>query len=155
MTNANGKKYRLGLDLGTNSIGWAAVRLDENDSPCGVLDLGVRIFPDGRKSTDKTSKAVDRRLARGQRRRRDRYLKRRADLMRASIEFGLMPTDKHERKGMERHDPYGLRARALDEPLSPFELAALSFTSTRGAASSPTERRRPMTKTRPGKLAPR
>ena len=43
--------YRLGLDVGTNSIGWAAVRLDDNDAPCGLLDVGVRIFPDGREAT--------------------------------------------------------------------------------------------------------
>ena len=63
----NDMKYRLGLDLGTNSIGWAAVELDNAVEPCGVLDMGVRIFPDGRNPTDKTSNAVQRRLARGQR----------------------------------------------------------------------------------------
>ncbi len=91
MNTWTGKKYRLGLDLGTNSIGWAAVSLDENDEPCGVLDMGVRIFPDGRNPTDKTSNATQRRLARGQRRRRDRYLQRRNDIMQALVEFGLMP----------------------------------------------------------------
>ena len=82
-------KYRLGLDMGTNSIGWAAVKIDENGDPCGLLDMGVRIFPDGRNPTDQTSRAVDRRLARGQRRRRDRYIKRRGELMDALIELGL------------------------------------------------------------------
>ena len=127
MKKANNRKYRLGLDLGTNSIGWAAIILDENDSPCGVLDMGVRIFPDGRKSTDKTSNAVSRRLARGQRRRRDRYLKRRSTLMDALVEYGLMPPDEAERKALERLDPYKLRARALDERLSPFELGRALF----------------------------
>ncbi len=127
MTNSNNRKYRLGLDLGTNSIGWAAIVLDDNDSPCGVLDMGVRIFPDGRKPTDKTSNAVDRRLARGQRRRRDRYLKRRSKLMDVLVAFGLMPTGKDERKALERLDPYKLRACALDGPLSPFELGRSLF----------------------------
>ena len=127
MNKLNDTKYRLGLDLGTNSIGWAAISLDANGDPCGVLDMGVRIFPDGRKSTDKTSNAVSRRLARGQRRRRDRYLKRRSKLMGALVEYGLMPPDKGERKALERHDPYILRARALDEPLSPFELGRTLF----------------------------
>lgn len=40
--------YRLGLDLGTNSIGWCIVDLDENGAPCGIRDMGVRIFSDGR-----------------------------------------------------------------------------------------------------------
>ena len=127
MTNTNDTRYRLGIDLGTNSIGWAAIILDENDSPCRVLDMGVRIFPDGRKPIDKTSNAVDRRLARGHRRRRDRYLKRRSVLIDALVEYGLMPSDKEERKALERCDPYTLRARALDERLGPFELGRALF----------------------------
>ena len=127
MNKPNDTKYRLGLDLGTNSIGWAAISLDANGNPCGVLDMGVRIFPDGRKSTDKTSNAVSRRLARGQRRRRDRYLERRSKLMDALVEYGLMPPDKGERKALERRDPYELRARVLDEPLSRFELGRALF----------------------------
>jgi len=31
-------KYRLGLDLGTNSIGWAALGMDENNSPVTIGD---------------------------------------------------------------------------------------------------------------------
>ena len=127
MTDANGKKYRLGLDLGTNSIGWAAVILDGKGEPSGVLDMGVRIFPDGRNPTDNTSNAVGRRTARGQRRRRDRYLMRRGQLMQALVEFGLMPPDTEERKGVQRLEPYLLRARALDQPLAPFELGRALF----------------------------
>ena len=127
MTIENGAKYRLGLDLGTNSIGWAAVKLDEHDEPRGVLDMGVRIFPDGRNPKDGSSNAVQRRIPRGQRRRRDRYLKRRADLVEALVELGLMPTAKDERKALERLDPYSLRARALDGPLQPYELGRTLF----------------------------
>ena len=87
------------LNLGTNSIGWAAVKLNDEDHLCGVLDMGVRIFPDGRTTTDKTSNAVARRTARGQRRRRDRYLMRRGDLMQALVEFGLMPPDREAAQG--------------------------------------------------------
>ena len=84
-------KYRLGLDLGTNSIAWAAIRLDDHAEPCGILNMGVRIFSDGRDEQSKQSNAVERRLARGQRRRRDRYLGRRRGLMWALVECGLMP----------------------------------------------------------------
>ena len=48
MTNTPDLSYRLGLDVGTNSIGWAAVRLDKAHNPCGILDLGVRVYSDGR-----------------------------------------------------------------------------------------------------------
>lgn len=36
-------KYRLGLDLGTNSIGWAVYSLDENNEPEKLEDLGTII----------------------------------------------------------------------------------------------------------------
>ena len=127
MTTGSGEKYRLGLDIGTNSIGWAAVKLDDKDEPCGVLDMGVRIFPDGRNPRDGSSNAVKRRVPRGQRRRRDRYIRRRADLMEALVEFGLMPRDEAERKVLEGLDPYALRARALDHLLEPHELGRALF----------------------------
>jgi len=127
MKTTRDKRYRLGLDLGTNSIGWAAVNLDEQGQPCGVLNMGVRIFPDGRNATDKTSNAVARRTARGQRRRRDRYLMRRDELMQTLVEYRLMPPDPETRKELQRLDPYSLRARSLDQPLSPFELGRALF----------------------------
>ena len=127
----NQAKYRLGLDMGTNSIGWAAIELDENSTPSGILDMGVRIFPDGRNPRDEASNAVQRRVARGQRRRRDRYIKRREDLINALVDYGLMPRDENERKRIaddaEHFDPYDLRARALDLPLKPFELGRALF----------------------------
>ena len=127
MATANDVHYRLGLDVGTNSIGWAAVELDDDSEPCGVLRMGVRYFPDGRDPTDNSSNAVKRRVPRGQRRRRDRYLKRRDDLMRALIQFGLMPQDGGERESLEQLDPYAIRARALDDRLEPHELGRAIF----------------------------
>ena len=127
MATANDVHYRLGLDVGTNSIGWAAVELNDDSEPCGVLRMGVRYFPDGRDPTDNSSNAVKRRVPRGQRRRRDRYLKRRDDLMRALIQFGLMPQDGDERKDLEKLDPYAIRARALDDRLEPHELGRAIF----------------------------
>ena len=123
----NETKYRLGLDIGVNSIGWAAVRLGEDGEPRGLLDMGVRIFPDGRDPQSEASNAVDRRTARGQRRRRDRYLKRRSALMDSLVEFGLMPSDSSERKVLEDRDPYRLRASALDDALQPHELGRSLF----------------------------
>ena len=127
MATANDVHYRLGLDVGTNSIGWAAVELDDDDNPCGILRMGVRYFPDGRNPKDKSSNAAKRRAARGQRRNRDRYLKRRDDLMRALIQFGLMPHDERARKALEKFDPYALRARALDDRLEPHKLGRAIF----------------------------
>ena len=123
----NATKYRLGLDLGTNSIGWAAIQLDDKGEPCDILDMGVRIFPDGRDEQSKQSNAVQRRTARGQRRLRDRKLSRSNRLMQALIECGLMPEDDLERKKLEVSDPYALRALALEEPLEPYQLGRALF----------------------------
>lgn len=132
------EKYRLGLDIGTNSIGWAAVKLSDDGEPCGLLDMGVHIFPDGRDEESKQSNAVQRRMARGQRRSRDRKLSRSNRLMQALINCGLMPEEAEERKKLEASDPYALRARALDEPLEPFELgrALIHLNQRRGFKSN-------------------
>ena len=120
-------KYHLGLDLGTNSIGWAAVRLNYDGAPCGLLDMGVRIFPDGRDEGGEASNAAGRRQERGQRRRRDRYLSRRTRLMQMLVDSGLMPEDAAGQQRLENFDPYELRARALDKPLRPYELGRTLF----------------------------
>lgn len=124
------RPYRLGLDIGTNSIGWFVVWLEAQETgwkPIGLGPGGVRIFPDGRDPQSGTSNAVDRRTARGARRRRDRYLRRRRDLMRALIEHGLMPPGEAERKALEALDPYELRAKALDAALPLHHLGRALF----------------------------
>ncbi len=111
------RPYRLGLDLGSNSIGWFVIWLGDDGKPCGLGPGGVRVFPDGRDPQSKASNAASRRVARGMRRRRDRYLKRRERLMGQLVQFGLMPDDWAARKKLEECDPYELRAAALDRPL--------------------------------------
>ena len=51
-------KRRLGLDLGTNSIGWCLLDLDQADEVTGIFKCGVRIFSDGRVSKTKASLKV-------------------------------------------------------------------------------------------------
>ncbi len=125
--NINRRPFRLGIDVGSNSLGWFMVWLDGEGEPSSLGPGGVRIFPDGRDPQSGTSNAVDRRVARGARRRRDRYLKRRSHLMAALIRFKLMPEDKTARKALEKLDPYGLRAKALDQPLPPHHLGRALF----------------------------
>jgi CRISPR-associated endonuclease Csn1 len=110
--------WRLGADLGTNSLGWAAVRLDAGGKPAGLLAAGSRIFSDGRDPKSGASLAVDRREARAMRRRRDRFQQRQRALMKYLVADGLFPADPAERKALERLDPFELRARALDEALA-------------------------------------
>lgn len=119
--------YRLALDLGTNSIGWCILNLNGEMSPAGLRAAGVRIFADGRNAKDQSSLAMGRRLARQMRRRRDRYLNRRAALLNLLIDLGLMPADAAAAKRLERLDPYAVRARGVRERLSPHELGRAIF----------------------------
>jgi len=129
--------YRLGLDLGTNSIGWFLYGLNGDDVD-SVIDGGVRIFSDGRAPKSGASLAVDRRAARAQRRRRDRFLRRKAALMKRMAEVGLMPSDPGEAKELERLDPYQLRAEGLDStlPLTHFGRALFHLNQRRGFKSN-------------------
>jgi len=149
-------KWRLGLDVGSNSIGWAAVRLGEENNPASLLELtshghlipaaGVRIFSDAR-NPKKESLAVKRREQRGMRRNRDRYLQRRTDFLGALVELGLLPQEEAEQEEADREalegsskkngsltsvsfsdfDPWCLRTRALDERLAPYQVGKALF----------------------------
>jgi CRISPR-associated endonuclease Csn1 len=127
VVNTPSMRYRLALDLGTTSIGWAMLRLNTIDAPVAVIRAGVRIFGDGRKPSDGSSLAVTRRDARAMRRNRDRKLKRKAKLMRALIELGFFPQDELARRALDTLDPYALRAKALDHELTPGEFARAIF----------------------------
>jgi CRISPR-associated endonuclease Csn1 len=123
----NKMRYRLALDLGSTSLGWAMVRLDTDNKPCAVIKAGVRIFSDGRNPKDGSSLAVTRREARAMRRRRDRLLKRKARMMKTLVIHGFFPDDKDDRKLLERSDPFALRAKGLDQALRPDEFARALF----------------------------
>lgn len=125
----NSKPWRLGADLGANSLGWAAVELSAavDGKPISILAAGSRIFSDGRDPKSGASLAVDRRDARAMRRRRDRFQQRQRALIKYLIADGLFPADEEARKAMAAIDPYAVRARALDEPLSLPELARALF----------------------------
>ena len=117
--------WRLGVDLGTNSLGWAALHLVKSGdgwAPDGILAAGSRIFSDGRDPKSGASLAVDRREARAMRRRRDRFQQRQRALMKYLVADGLFPENPVARKELERLDPYALRARALEVALTLPEL---------------------------------
>ena len=120
-------RYRLALDLGSTSLGWAMVRLDAQNETCAVIKAGVRIFSDGRNPKDGSSLAVSRREARAMRRRRDRLLKRKSRMMATLVRHGFFPQDETTRKGLEKQDPYVLRAKGLDQALQPEEFARALF----------------------------
>jgi CRISPR-associated endonuclease Csn1 len=120
-------KYRLALDLGSTSLGWAMVRINDQGAPYAVIKAGVRIFSDGRNPTDGSSLAVTRREARSMRRRRDRLLKRKSRMMATLLKHGFFPKDEITRKALEKTDPFLLRAKGLDQLLLPEEFARALF----------------------------
>ena len=122
-------RYRLAMDLGSTSLGWAMIRLNHGEppAPIAIIKTGVRIFSDGRNPKDGSSLAVTRRDARAMRRRRDRLLKRKARMMRTLIAHGFFPQDEAQRKALETLNPYALRAKGLDAALSPAEFARALF----------------------------
>ncbi|MCY4392686.1 MAG: type II CRISPR RNA-guided endonuclease Cas9 [Chloroflexi bacterium] len=129
---------RLGLDLGTNSIGWALYRLAEDGEPEALVDGGVLIHPDGRNPRNRASKAAERRIKRGPRRNRDRMLRRRRRVAQLLHGLGLLHSGEEARKASRSLDPLQLRAEALDRPLTPHELGRvlLSFAGRRGFKSN-------------------
>ena len=119
-------KIVLGLDLGPNSIGWALIK-DDSDDPenSELIDLGVRVFPEGVDAFDtgkEKSRNEDRRVARGMRRQVLRRVRRRRYLRQALIEAGLWPADETEQAKLYALNPYPLRAKALNEKLTPHEI---------------------------------
>ena len=120
------RALRLGLDIGTTSIGWWLYETEQGEIK-RVVDGGVRIFSDGRDPKSGTSLAVDRRQARAMRRRRDRFLRRRSALLRELVMAGLLPQDKRERKGVFGLDPYALRGKAIREKIELHELGRILF----------------------------
>ncbi|MDD9909557.1 MAG: type II CRISPR RNA-guided endonuclease Cas9 [Ahrensia sp.] len=140
------KLTTLGIDLGTNSLGWCLI--ESAGEPCSearqgrIIAIGSRIFSSsesaGRDAKSGESLAVARRNARAARRRRDRYLRRRKALLKALTQYELMPPDEDARKKLLKEtgdrkggdvsmDVYALRTRALDEKLSPQQIGRILF----------------------------
>lgn len=141
----NDRIVTFGFDLGTNSLGWSVIETRGEPGSGGdgrILANGARIFSQsemaGRDPQSKASLAVARREARGARRRRDRYVKRRRRLLELLAEYGLMPAADDARKALVRANEdgeggdmstsiYALRTRALDAALTPHEIGRAIF----------------------------
>ncbi len=128
------QKYVLGLDLGSASLGWAMIALDEADKPTSLLHAGVRIFEPGVEGTSidiqegkDQSKAVDRRTARLHRRQLRRRAARQRELFHLLQATGLLPVGES-----------GEKAGALERQALLNELdrsLVLKFSSTTNSAA--------------------
>jgi len=92
-------KKILGLDIGSNSIGWALINLDFENEQGEILGAGSRIVPmdtdllNNFEQGNSISKTADRRQARGARRLRQRYKLRRQRLIELLKLVGWLPED--------------------------------------------------------------
>ena len=108
------EKYILGLDLGTNSIGWAVIKqiIQENgiSSLSGIINAGSRIIPmDAAMQSDfakgnSISQTADRTHYRGVRRLRERQLLRRERLHRVLDIMGFLPP--HYQNALTRYGKF-------------------------------------------------
>jgi CRISPR-associated endonuclease Csn1 len=88
-------EFVLGIDLGTNSVGWAMIGLVEGE-PARLLRAGVRVFDAGMEgdieSGQEQSKNLKRREARSHRRQLWRRARRLAKTFNLLRRFGLLPS---------------------------------------------------------------
>lgn len=117
----------LGLDIGSKSIGWALLQSSKNPA---IIDIGVRVFPEGvdrdTKGAEK-SKNATRREARGARRVHRRRHFRRDQLVKTLKTSGLLPNDEQELEELLKKEPYQFRAKGLNEQLSLYEFGRVLF----------------------------
>ncbi len=127
---------RLGLDLGTDSIGWMLYRLADGGEIASVIGGGVRVFSEGRNHKSLASLNADRRKARSIRRNFFRKSQRRNRLLQSLAEFGLFPAktengeiipDYITGKALEKLDPWRLRAEGAARALPPYHVGRALF----------------------------
>lgn len=122
------KKYSLGLDIGTSSVGWAILDLDKER----IHDLGVRIFERPEDPQNGDSLAKPRRDARSARHRLKRRRQRLNHLKQFFVDQNILTKDQVEevlnyKSDFNKLDVYELRSKALAEELSPEELLKVLY----------------------------
>lgn len=118
--------YRLGLDIGITSVGWAVLEHDSSEEPFRIIDLGVRIFNRAENPKDGSALALPRREARGSRRRIRRHRHRLERIKTLLYNHKIITTEKlqdlyHGTKKLS--DIYELRCQGLDRQLTQEEWA--------------------------------
>jgi CRISPR-associated endonuclease Csn1 len=119
-------KKILGLDIGSNSIGWALLEGDDGKAS-NIVDLGSRIFTKAVEDKTPTPKNVKRRDSRLTRRVLQRRARRKQRMLNYLVKLKLLPQELSGHTQPEvilndLGDPYQLRKRGLDSPLSANEM---------------------------------
>ncbi len=144
-------KKSLGIDLGTNSLGWAILDNDEGK----ILNKGVIVFPEATDEKDTVeTPAAARRKARAARRLIFRRKLRKWYLLKVLIENGMCPLKPEELEKWKKEDiyplenleflewlkidPYKARSDASEKEVTPYELgrALYHLSQRRGFKSS-------------------
>lgn len=140
--NNDSIKIVLGLELGSNSVGWALLR-EHHGRATKIIALGVRIFSKAVEDQTPIPKNKERRDKRLGRRVLQRHYRRKQRMLNYLISLDLLPRELQGHTQPEIllnaiGDPYELRAKGLDEPLRPHELGRvlLRFVARRGFLSS-------------------
>src|SRR5690554_3742410 len=139
-------KRILGLDLGTNSVGWAHVIEEESPENSSIVQIGVRVNPlttDEQTNFEKgkpITTNADRTLKRGMRRNLDRYQLRREHLIDALRKANIITAESKlaEDGKNTTHETWRLRAKAVSEKIEKDEMARvlLAINKKRGYKSS-------------------
>lgn len=140
-------KKILGLDLGTNSIGWALVKEAENrNETSSIIKLGVRVSPltVDEQNNFQQGKSIttnaDRTSKRSARRNLQRYKLRRENLIQILKDNNIINdnTILAETSNFSTFETYKLRAKAANDKISLEELARvlLMINKKRGYKSS-------------------
>ncbi len=123
--------FTLGIDMGTNSIGWAVVEHDDNIQPSGLIACGTRIFEEAVDAKSRIPKNQARRAARSARRLVARRKMRLNKMLNILLKNGLLPNNADEREKLfadnKSFDPYQLRKNALDNGLLLYELGRVLY----------------------------
>lgn len=135
--------YRIGLDIGIASVGWAVLENNSNDEPIRIIDLGVRLFDKAEQPKTGESLAGPRRAARTTRRRLRRRKHRLDRIKWLFQEEGIIDIEQFMKRyhNGKLPDVYQLRYEALDRKLKDDEFAQVllhiakhrGFKSTRKA----------------------
>jgi CRISPR-associated endonuclease Csn1 len=124
-------KKILGLDLGTNSIGWALIEVDGNNKPIRIIAMGSRIIPlssDDRDQFQKgqaISKNQDRTIRRTQRKGYDRKQLKKSELKRILKELNIFPSE--ELMKLPSLALWKLRSDAVTEDISVQQLGRILY----------------------------
>ena len=135
-------KKILGLDLGSNSLGWALLTQDKGEVS-SIINIGSRIFTKAVEEKVPTPKNVKRREMRLGRRVLQRRARRKQRMLNYLISLDLLPKELQGNNQPEiilnkLGNPYALRARALDTQVTPHEFGRilLHFIARRGFLST-------------------